>query len=490
MKPRDRFEALRRHRRAGEGLALLLFLLLSLIAHRSTLFAGRIDPGAGAPGGQQEVARLGGIPSYLAGEFGKDAERGRYRPLAPMVYALEVALFRDRSFAYRAARILVHLLSALLVLQIGKRLFGRLVPAAIVAALFAIHPLLHEVKPGMDGLSILLSLFFGLAAWLAAGGEKERPWWTPFLLFLSMMASEVGALWAAPIVAETVLLRRKRELGVRAAVALILAAFAAYAGLRLLALGGSSPPPPAREEAAAPQPGPDSPAADTSATEQPPPPPRAEIPPRLREAQALRTQDLRADAIRVLGRMVNGDPADREARLLLGEILFEHGMTGEALLQFDAAEALGNEDARALHGEARCYDRLGRREEAERCYRRALRVDPDLEEAAMRVGVIALGRGENAEARDFLRRVTGGRNHYPALIYLAQASEALGDFREAERAYAEAARLAPRDPSPWVHWARMLLRRGERNEAREKLEYDAHLAPEDPIVQRLLTEVK
>jgi len=66
MKPRDRFEALRRHRRAGEGLALLLFLLLSLIAHRSTLFAGRIDPGAGAPGGQQEVARLGGIPSYLA----------------------------------------------------------------------------------------------------------------------------------------------------------------------------------------------------------------------------------------------------------------------------------------------------------------------------------------------------------------------------------------------------------------------------------------
>lgn len=93
---------------------------------------------------------------------------GMYQPLAVLSFAINYKVFGTQADGYILTNILLHLLNTLLVFKLMERLMRGMVPAAIVALLFAIHPMHVEAVAWISTRSsALYSLFFlsGLLAW-------------------------------------------------------------------------------------------------------------------------------------------------------------------------------------------------------------------------------------------------------------------------------------------------------------------------------------
>ncbi len=92
---------------------------------------------------------------------------GMYTPLVYLSYAIDFRLGHLDPFAYHLTNLLLHLLNAALVLLIVFRLTSSTTTAAIVSALFAVHPVnVAAVTPVSVRSSLLYSLFY-LSAYLA-----------------------------------------------------------------------------------------------------------------------------------------------------------------------------------------------------------------------------------------------------------------------------------------------------------------------------------
>ncbi len=93
---------------------------------------------------------------------------GMYQPLAVLSFAVNYRISGDTAWPYILTNLLIHLLNTLLVYQLLKRWMKGYFPAAIVALLFAIHPMHVEAVAWISTRSSgLYSLFFlsGLLAW-------------------------------------------------------------------------------------------------------------------------------------------------------------------------------------------------------------------------------------------------------------------------------------------------------------------------------------
>lgn len=189
------------------------------------------------------------------------------------------------------------------------------------------------------------------------------------------------------------------------------------------------------------------------------------------------------------------------ARLLLAESLCRRGFFAEAAREF----ARSGKTPEALFGRANALQRMGKTKEATRAYEHALAADPAYPErseetrcllgenlagfdperagrylltvngepfrgrAALALGAIALAGGSGDKAAAFFRRALGSGDRQVrrlALFRLAEASEAVGDAREAAARLEELRVQYPHSPeslSALVRLAR--LRRKERNYA-------------------------
>ncbi len=93
-----------------------------------------------------------------------------YRPVATLVYGLEIAVFRGNPLGYNAVHLLVHAANALLVWAIARRLSGMLggdaatLPPFAAALLFAIYPL----HPNAVVFSASFATLFGATFLLAS----------------------------------------------------------------------------------------------------------------------------------------------------------------------------------------------------------------------------------------------------------------------------------------------------------------------------------
>ncbi len=210
---------------------------------------------------------------------------------------------------------------------------------------------------------------------------------------------------------------------------------------------------------------------------------------RLLEARILKGSGRLGEAIQALQQLLREYPRDRRASLLLGETLYDARRFGEAYESYRVAGELFESDARAWIGMGRSLDQAGRKREAADAYSKALAIRPDLPDAAMRLGVMAMDAREYQEALQRFGQVSSGMNVFGALILSGNALEALGRIEEAEVFYGRAAVVETGRPEPWVAWGELLLRRGDPGEARVKLEKAISIDPSNSAARKLLAVI-
>jgi tetratricopeptide (TPR) repeat protein len=153
---------------------------------------------------------------------------------------------------------------------------------------------------------------------------------------------------------------------------------------------------------------------------------------------------------------------DAVVRLLIGSL--HEWMASDAVQQaMVAAKAAGGNVRFAVRSSA---DELGR---ARDHLERAVRLDPGLVEARVRLGRV-LGRiGRHEDAAVELRRAAASAEEielrYYAHLFLGAEEEAAGRFAEAREAYRVAAFLYPAAPSPLLASSHLARRQGNREEA-------------------------
>lgn len=128
--------------------------------------------------------------------------------------------------------------------------------------------------------------------------------------------------------------------------------------------------------------------------------------------------------------------------------------------------------------------------DAEEAYKRALRFDPDLVAARLRLGRVRLLQGRTEEALADLERVaTEARrpeHRHLAWLFGGRAREATGDLQGAAAAYREAVRHAPRAQAGLLALGRALDRLGDTAGAQEALDEASSAGrPDDPWVDYL-----
>ena len=120
-----------------------------------------------------------------------------WHPLTWLSLQLDYELFGLHPAGYHAINLALHIANTLVLFGLLRRLIGFLVPSALAAAFFAVHPLHVEsvawISERKDVLSTLLIL---LSIWCySAYVERRRPGWyvlTLALFILSLMAKSMG----------------------------------------------------------------------------------------------------------------------------------------------------------------------------------------------------------------------------------------------------------------------------------------------------------
>ena len=158
----------------------------------------------------QNLRAIGG-QSY----WGSTLESPLYRPATTASFLFNYAVLgnQDRPAGYHAVNLLLHLTNVLLVFAIGRRLTGASWPAAGVAAIWAVHPLLSEAVTNIVGRADLLAalgVLGGLYAYLMGMAGPRRVGWLGLSVAaaaLAMFSKESGVVLLGIVIAYDLLLR-------------------------------------------------------------------------------------------------------------------------------------------------------------------------------------------------------------------------------------------------------------------------------------------
>ncbi len=135
---------------------------------------------------------------------------GNWAPVTILSYALDYALWRDRPLGYHLTNVLLHALATVLLYLLLCRLLARgdphapKIPAAVAAALFAVHPVQVESVAWIAERKNMLGMVFLLAAFLcwarATRGTLRVGAYVAFLAFFTAsLLSKAHALILPPL---------------------------------------------------------------------------------------------------------------------------------------------------------------------------------------------------------------------------------------------------------------------------------------------------
>lgn len=139
---------------------------------------------------------------------------------------------------------------------------------------------------------------------------------------------------------------------------------------------------------------------------------------------------------------LNVRPDNAAARLLAGRITRAAGDFAAALMHFDRAIALGPQRD-AFVEKARTLDQAGLRAPAREAWAAILKVVPQHQEAAGRLGRLAFEDGDLAEAASYLERATAGEAPASAWFDLGVVRQDMRDYAAAEAAYRKTLEIKP-----------------------------------------------
>lgn len=150
---------------------------------------------------------------------------------------------------------------------------------------------------------------------------------------------------------------------------------------------------------------------------------------------------------------------------------------------FDAAIAKNPKQADAYHYRGVVEDQGGQKADAEKDYRKALEIQPDLEESAVNLAAIDIEGGKYDEAITLMKKAIAKNPKSAALhVNLAMALSGKNDVDGANKSFEEAMKLEPNNALTAVSYAQHLARSNKPKDAAAKLETAARLAASDPGV--------
>ena len=112
-----------------------------------------------------------------------------WHPLTWLSHMLDVQMYGMNAGAHHLTNVIFHILNSMLLFVLLHRMTGALWRSAMVAALFAVHPLHVESVAWISERKDVLSTFFGLLALLAYAEYVKRPGWVRYgaaLLFFAL----------------------------------------------------------------------------------------------------------------------------------------------------------------------------------------------------------------------------------------------------------------------------------------------------------------
>ncbi len=117
-----------------------------------------------------------------------------YNPMQRLCYLVLWRAFDQDPMFFRGVSLLLHVIAAFLLYQIGRRWTGRDGPALLAAALFLVHPANVENVAWISELKTLLAAVFGFGAvcvWISGEGSR-RAWAGAFGLFTLALLSKTS----------------------------------------------------------------------------------------------------------------------------------------------------------------------------------------------------------------------------------------------------------------------------------------------------------
>jgi len=118
----------------------------------------------------------------------RSGEAANWHPLTWISHMLDVELFGTRAWGHHATSVAIHVASSVLLLLALDRLTRAFWPSALVAALFALHPLHVESVAWISERKDVLSTLFFVLVLLAYARWVERPGLGRYLVLLLLYA--------------------------------------------------------------------------------------------------------------------------------------------------------------------------------------------------------------------------------------------------------------------------------------------------------------
>lgn len=131
---------------------------------------------------------------FTSDYWGVGADRGLYRPLTILSFALNRLLLGTDAWAYHLVNVLLHALVSLVFFQLLRCWKIPVWQSFAAAALFAVHPIHTEVVNEVIGRSELLAALFFLLALRLAHAERPSRWCLAGLAYLLALLSKEHAV--------------------------------------------------------------------------------------------------------------------------------------------------------------------------------------------------------------------------------------------------------------------------------------------------------
>jgi len=112
---------------------------------------------------------------------------GNWHPLTWLSHMLDVQVFGMRPWGHHLSSLLLHVASTLLLFRVLERMTAACGRSALVAALFAVHPLhVESVAWVAERKDVLGGLFFVLTLWAYARSVRAPGWRSQFVVWLAL----------------------------------------------------------------------------------------------------------------------------------------------------------------------------------------------------------------------------------------------------------------------------------------------------------------
>jgi type IV pilus biogenesis/stability protein PilW len=201
---------------------------------------------------------------------------------------------------------------------------------------------------------------------------------------------------------------------------------------------------------------------------------------RIRMAQAYLQAGRTKEALDILDQAVRSEPANAGLRNFYGQVCFMTERNDAAEAAFRKALEIDPDLADAHNNLGALYDRMGRRNEAEQEYRKALAAPqyPTPEKVHLNLGILYTAEGRDDDAiHEYRAAVEINPKYYQAHFELASLLDRTGRLDEAVREYEVA---APGYTASGDYFYRLgfgYFRLGDKRKAREKLARAIEVSP-------------